>query len=491
MDNCEHLIGDVAELVEEMVHRCPDVRVLATSREGLGVLGERVWPLRSLATPKGTDSTQALASTAAVQLLVDRATAVAPDFTLSDANGPAIAEICRRLDGIPLAIELAAARMAAMQPKEVADHLDERFRLLTGGRRRGVERHQTLRAMVDWSYSLLNERERRTFERLGVFAGTFDAGAAQSVASDDAVDRFDVLDALNELVAKSMVVAEPGPEGSTRYSLLETLRQYALERLDAEGISDELRRHHAAYYAEFIERAAPEMYGADELIWRPRIAREFDDLRSAVTWALDRNKPADVEYAMRIIGALMAESVRNHAEGVGPWAERAIGHPGTADSPNRNAVLVAAAFGALARRDADAGERYLDAIDPTTGDTVMRSYAAAVRGNLALTRGDVLQAERIVRTALEELGDTKEGLLARTVLITAQIFAVITPSFVEPDCWNQATVVGRCRSSNSIGVIMPSAECRRWRLWKTSRYSKRAVASSSRVFHRFLLNSST
>ena len=264
-----------------------------------------------------------------------------------------------------------------------------------------------------------------------MFAGTFDAGAAQSVASDDAVDRFDVLDALNELVAKSMVVAEPGPEGSTRYSLLETLRQYALERLDAEGIERRapasprgvLRRVHRAGGARDVRCGRADL--------ETRIAREFDDLRSAVTWALDRNKPADVEYAMRIIGALMAESVRNHAEGVGPWAERAIGHPGTADSPNRNAVLVAAAFGALARRDADAGERYLDAIDPTTGDTVMRSYAAAVRGNLALTRGDVLQAERIVRTALEELGDTKEGLLARTVLVTAPDFRRVINGDVE------------------------------------------------------------
>ncbi len=425
LDNCEHLLAEVADLVEDMLHRCPDVRILATSREGLGVLGERVWPLRSLATPAATDPTEALASTASVRLLVDRAAAVVPDFSLSESNGSAIAEICRRLDGIPLAIELAASRMAAMQPKEVADNLDERFRLLTGGRRRGVERHQTLRAMVDWSYSLLDERERRTFERLGVFAGTFDASAAQAVASDGTVDRFDVLDALNELVAKSMIVAEPGPEGSTRYFLLETLRQYALERIDAEGTSDELRRRHAAYYAEFIERVAPGMYGADELIWRARIAGEFDDLRSAVSWALDRDEPADAEYAMRIIGALMAESVRNHAEGVGPWAERAIGHPGALASPSRNAVLVAAAFGALARLDPDAGERYLDAIDPGSEDRFMRSYAAAVRGNLVLARGDVQQAERIVRSALQMLGDTKEDLYARTVLCTAPIFAAV------------------------------------------------------------------
>ena len=329
LDNCEHLLTEVAELLDEVIHRCSDVRVLATSREGLGVGGERVWPLRSLATPSATDPTEVLATSAAVQLLVDRAAAVVPEFALSSANGPAIAEICRRLDGIPLAIELAAARMAAMQPQEVADHLDERFRLLTGGRRRGIERHQTLRAMVDWSYSLLGERESITFGRLGVFTGSFSATAAQSVVSDEGIDHFDVLDALDELVAKSMVIAEPGIEGSTRYQLLETLRQYALERLDADGTGDHLRRRHAAYYAEFIEQAAPALNGSDELAWRSRIVTEIDELRSAVTWALDRDEPSDAEYAMRIIGALMAEAVRDHGAGVGPWAERAIGHPST------------------------------------------------------------------------------------------------------------------------------------------------------------------
>jgi predicted ATPase/class 3 adenylate cyclase len=425
LDNCEHLIGDVAALVEEVLLRCPDVRVLATSREGLGVVGERVWPLRSLTTPAPTDSTEVLASSAAVQLLVDRATAVVPNFTLSAANAPAIGEICRRLDGIPLAIELAAARMAAMQPKEVAEHLDERFRLLTGGRRRGIERHQTLRAMVDWSYSLLGERERATFERLGVFAGSFGATAAQSVVSDEDIDSFDVLDTLDELVAKSMLVAEPGPEGSTRYLLLETLCQYALERLDAAGIGDTLRRRHAQYYAELIERVAPALNGPEELVWRSRIAAEIDDLRSAVTWALDRDEPDDAEYSMRIIGALMVESVRNHGAGIGAWAERATTHPATGDSPHRNSVLVAAGYGALDRLDSDAALAYLEQIGDTDTDIITLASAAAVRGNLVLSRGDVAEAERTVRTAFEQLGDTKDDQLARTTLCTAPIFAVL------------------------------------------------------------------
>jgi len=215
-----------------------------------------------------------------------------------------------------------------MQPREIAAHLDERFRLLTGGKRRGIERHQTLRATVDWSYSLLNDRDRRVFDRLAVFAGSFDTAAAQAVVADDGLDRFDVLDALNELVAKSMVVAEPGAEGDTRYQLLETLRQYALERLNELDAGDGARRRHAEHYAQLAEAAAPELLGRHELDWRPRINTEIDNFRAAVTWALDRDDPDDAELAMRIIGALSVEAVRNRGAGIGGWAEQAIASTG-------------------------------------------------------------------------------------------------------------------------------------------------------------------
>jgi len=300
LDNCEHLLDEVAEFASDVMDKCSQVRILATSREGLGVAGERVWPLRSLGVPAPTDPVERIAASDAVQLLVDRARAVMPDFVLDDSNLAAVGEICRRLDGIPLAIELAAARFTAMQPREIAEHLDERFRLLTGGKRRGIERHQTLRATVDWSYSLLDDRDRVVFDRLAVFAGSFDAAAAQAVVADDGLDRFDVLDALNELVAKSMVVAEPGREGDTRYQLLETLRQYALERLDAHDAGDTARRRHADHYAQLAETAAPELLGRHELDWRPRINAEIDNFRAAVTWALDRDDPNDAELAMRI-----------------------------------------------------------------------------------------------------------------------------------------------------------------------------------------------
>ena len=248
LDNCEHVLDAAADLAAAMLRQCRQVRVVATSREGLGVDGEQLRPIRSLQVPDVATAAAALSSDATT-LFVERAGAIAPSFRLDDQNAAAIIEVCRRLDGIPLAIELAAARTASLQPSEIAALLDERFRLLTGSRRRTVERHQTLRATVDWSYSLLTERERTVFDRLGVFTGSFDAAAAQSVAADDEIGRFDVLDALDELVAKSMLGAEATLDGTTRYQLLETLRQYALERLELAGHADAFRRRHAEHFA--------------------------------------------------------------------------------------------------------------------------------------------------------------------------------------------------------------------------------------------------
>ncbi len=423
LDNCEHLLGEVADFADALMRGCDGVRILATSREGLGVIGERVWPLRSLGLPKAGDSADSVAVSDAARLLVDRARAVVPSFALDEANAAAVGEICRRLDGIPLAIELAAARLAAMQPREIAEHLDERFRLLTGGRRRGIERHQTLRATVDWSYSLLDDRDRTVFDRLGVFAGSFDASGAQDVVAGDDLDPFDVLDALSELVAKSMVVAEPGPDGHTRYQLLETLRQYALERLDARDEGDRSRRRHAEYYARFAETAGPELLGPHELVWRPRVNVEIDDLRAAVTWALDRDEPDDAELAMRIIAALAVESVGNRGSGIGAWAERAVACATTASSPHAGSVLVAAAYGAFHRLDYEAATACVERAVPLAADPTTFAFAQAMRGNLALGRGDIAEALRINVAALDALGDSPGELAGRLLLCPTAIFA--------------------------------------------------------------------
>jgi predicted ATPase/class 3 adenylate cyclase len=344
LDNCEHLIRDVAALVSGVVRECPTVGVLATSREALGVVGEQVWPLASLDLPPLGDR-DAAPTNESVRLFVERATAARPGFALGPGNVDAVVEICRRLDGIPLAIELAAARVAALSPADLRDLLDERFRLLAGTRRSAVERHQTLRATVDWSYSLLEPNERVVFDRLGVFAGGFDHRAAQVVCSGDGIEVWDVLDALTSLVAKSMVNAEETDDGTMRYQLLETLRQYARERLDDAAETDRWRARHAAHYADVAEETLEGMAGPEEFMWRSRLAADLDNIRAALNWSLDRRDTGDIEYGLRIVAAIGKSNDMTLA--VTDWIERVV--PLVADRPPElRLIVVAAASVALA-----------------------------------------------------------------------------------------------------------------------------------------------
>jgi predicted ATPase len=306
LDNCEHLLDPVAALVETMLEQCPNADILATSREPLGVQGERVVRLRSLPVPQAGATLEQLAEFDAARLFLDRAEAADADLTLGAADGPAIAEVCRRLDGIPLAIELAAARVIALSPGEIAAHLDERFRLLTGGRRAAVERHHTVRATIDWSYALLSERDQAVFDRVGVFPASFDAPAAQAVAAAGGVEPWDVLDALTSLVARSMLNADRSAAGPTRYQTLESLRHYARERLDAAGCSDKTRRRHARHYAAAVVEIGSGLRGPDEESWRRRLDADLENFRAAVTWSLDSAVEGDGELAMAILGELAA-----------------------------------------------------------------------------------------------------------------------------------------------------------------------------------------
>jgi predicted ATPase len=350
LDNCEHLVDESAELAERILRDCAGVRLLATSREGLGIPGEQLWPLRSLPAPAAGASTDELLHADAVTLFSDRALSADPHFTIDDRTAPAVAEICRRLDGIPLAIELAAARTAAISPPEIAALLDERFRLLTGGRRRAVERHQTLRAAVDWSYSLLEPAERTVFERLGLFVGSFDESAARGVVADTELDRFAVLDALEELVAKSMLTTEYVEDG-TRYQLLETLRQFALDRLEASSDVDQLRRRHAVHYADLAAALGPQLRNEREVAARRRVFLELDNVRSAIGWALERAERADQLLAVRMIAyfATLVSTARSTA--FGDWAERAATAAEHAPDEIRFTALGAAAFAATTRGD--------------------------------------------------------------------------------------------------------------------------------------------
>ena len=292
LDNCEHVLEASRSLVDALVHGAPHLVVIATSREALGVDGERVIMVRSLSMPEiDNPSPETYES---VQLFVDRARSTRDDFALTDANRTAVIEIVRRLDGIPLAIELAAAHVRSMAPVDIAARLNERFRLLTGGRKTALERHQTLRATVSWSVDMLNDDERAVFCRLGVFSGSFDLEAVESVATGLSSEAVDVVDVL---VARSLVIAEE-VDGRVRYRLLETLRQFAVEQLDADSLGDDVRRVHAERYAGLVATLAPRMVGPDELVATSALVAEIDNLRAAVEWSVSAGETA---LALRLV----------------------------------------------------------------------------------------------------------------------------------------------------------------------------------------------
>jgi predicted ATPase len=356
LDNCEHLLDASGRLAAGILADCPGVRVLATSREALAVAGEQVWPLRSLEVPE-PDSGLEVADSASVRLFCERAASARPGFVLSSTNVAAVTDVCRRLDGIPLAIELAAARVTAMTPAEIAGLLDERFRLLTGGRRTAVERHQTLRATVDWSYGLLSETERTVFNRLAVFSGG-STWPRPPLLSPATVSRVGTLvDGVAGVVAKSMVVAEPGDGEHTRYQLLETLRQYARDRLDEDGETDWWRQRHAEYFAVFAAGVARGLRGRDELAWRERMLGDLDNLRSAVLRGLDSAVEKDQQTAVAII-AWLAYEAQTSLTGIGRWAEQAIPAAARSTPGYRSAVKSGAAAAAFMRGDLDKSERH-------------------------------------------------------------------------------------------------------------------------------------
>jgi predicted ATPase/class 3 adenylate cyclase len=303
LDNCEHVTTGARALVGALLDGCPAVAVLATSREGLAVQGERLVAVAPLEVA------------AAVELFAERATAVDQAFDL-DAHRSSVEEVCARLDGVPLAVELAAARVRSLSPDDLARRLDDHFRLLTGGRRAAVERHRTLRAAVEWSYDLLAPDERRLFDRLSVLVGWFDLAAVEAVCCDDDLDEYDVVDLLDSLIDRSMVLAASGPVGR-RFRLLETLRQYGAERLAESGDTERIARAHALWYRDHAEALEVLLAGHDELEGVARVNQAWDNLRAAVAWARDHG---DIDTGSRIAIAVVMEEIRRRVE-VYDWLE--------------------------------------------------------------------------------------------------------------------------------------------------------------------------
>jgi predicted ATPase len=298
LDNCEHLLDACARLTDTVLTHCGHVQMLASSREGLGIAGEQTYrvPSLSLPDPKQTLTPEILSQSEAVQLFLERATLIESTFVLTPQNAGSVGQLCVRLDGIPLALELAAARVRSLSVEEINARLDNRFRLLTGGSRTALPRQQTLRALIDWSYDLLNEQEKALLCRLSVFAGGWTLAAAEAVGAGEVIEDWEVLDLLTSLADKSLVVAEQS-EGQTRYRLLETVRQYARDRLRESGEGEAVQERHQAFFVVLAEETEPQLRGPEQQLWLERLETEHDNLRVALEWRGD-------EASLRLAGAL-------------------------------------------------------------------------------------------------------------------------------------------------------------------------------------------
>ena len=301
LDNCEHLVSASAKVANTLLNAAPNLKVLASSREALGVKGELSYPVPSLSLPdlKHLPALEGLSQYEAVRLFIDRAFLVAPHFLVDKDNAPFIAQICYRLDGIPLAIELAAARVKMMSVEQISMRLDDRFRLLTGGARTALPRQQTLSALIDWSYDHLSENEQLLLRRLSVFAGGWTLEAAEEVCvGQDDILPYDILDLLTQLINKSLVVViEHSQSGETRYRMLETIRQYTREKLLESGRGETVRDKHLIHFVKLVEQAEPELYQGNQVFWFNKLNDELDNLRMALEWALDTNVEAGLRIA--------------------------------------------------------------------------------------------------------------------------------------------------------------------------------------------------
>ncbi len=303
LDNCEHLIETMARLVETLAHRCPTLHILTTSREPLQIDGEAVWLVPPLSLPPAEEQLpmEFLAGHDSIRLFVERASATWPAFRLGGQNAAVVAQLCRRLDGIPMAIELAAARVRLLSVEEIVTRLDDRFRLLIGGKRTAPPRHQTLRALIDWSYDLLPPVEQRLLCRLAVFAGGFSLEEVKGISHEE--NEGHALDLLSQLVNKSLVVGDRVSGKKTRYYLHETIRQYGLERLAEEGAVEHMRDRHAAFYCRLAEEAEPQLYQAGQIAWLDQLEEKYDNLRAALNWTLIEHSES-VETGLRLAVAL-------------------------------------------------------------------------------------------------------------------------------------------------------------------------------------------
>lgn len=348
IDNCEHVIGAVGALVQEIVRWCPAVRILATSREPIGMPGEVVWPVAPLTLPPEDATFEEIVAAPAVQVFATRAGEASPGFELTERTAQPVVDLCTALDGLPLALELAAARMSSMSPRQLADRLHERFELLAN-RHAADQRHRTLLGVVEWSYDLLSPAEQQLFDRLSVFAGGFDLEVAEQACAHGDIRRPEVASLVSALVDRSLVVATHSND-RVRHRQLESLRQFGAARLAARPESTEIRRGHAAAFVAVAEEASMAMETADEGPAADRLEREFDNLRTAVSAA---TADEDADTALRLVAATRNFAFRRMRYEIVGWAESAVSLPGAGDHPLRPTVLGIVGYGGFVRGELD------------------------------------------------------------------------------------------------------------------------------------------
>jgi predicted ATPase/DNA-binding SARP family transcriptional activator/DNA-binding CsgD family transcriptional regulator len=460
LDNCEHLVEAAAQLVDALLDSCPRLRVLATSREPLGVSGEVLWQVAPLSLPATTDGgagVESLMRYEAVRLFVDRARLRLPDFELTQENAGAVARVCRKLDGIPLAIELATARMGALAVEQVAQRLEASLDVLKGASRTATPRQRTLRATLDWSYNLLSETERALFRRLSVFAGGW---TLEAVCSGGSFEEGDVLDLLGGLVDKSLVVAGVSSGGAVHYRMLEPIRQYAREKLGASGEAEEVQNRHAAFFLTLAEEVEPELAGPQQSVWVERLDVDHDNLREALSWFLERR---EAELALRLGAALwrfwfdrgyLSEGVR--------WLERVLAGSDPAASPVRVKALEGLGWLLQVQGDTEQAKATYEEmlkLSRELGDKGDIATALNSLGTVAAQQGDNERARVLLQENLEVLGELEEE-------------------------GNPATTLKRFHALNLLGYLAINEEgdyARGATLWEESLAVARKVGDTERV----------
>lgn len=424
VDNCEHLVAACAQLAQNLLVVCPHVKIIATSREALGVPGESVRPVPPLSLPEDSQDldVEGLSQYESIQLFLERAVGAFPSFRLTPRNARALVQVCARLDGIPLAIEMAAARLKALSVEQIADRLDDTFRLLTAGSRTALPRHQTLRATLDWSHNLLTEDERRLLNRLSVFAGGFMLDAAEAVCEERSGTETAVVDLLTRLVEKSLVVADRQVD-RVRYRLLEPIRQYARDKLADSGEGPTVERRHLGFFLRFVDEAASGLSRPFDQ-WLERSEQEFDNIRTALDWGLSGH---DVERGMRLAVAVWRFWLHRGSLSEGRFVlNRALTAAAEDISPLlRMKALNALAYMALTQDDYEEVAslcRQSLSLAGQTGEDRQTAVALAILGHTLWHMNDAIEA---VRLCEESLALARKSADRRGVAVAVREFSYV------------------------------------------------------------------